>query len=374
MSPPPDVLILGGGVIGLTAAYCLAGEGASVAVVDRAALGQEASWAGAGIIPPGNPEKAASPYERLRAISSRLFPGLSHDLREATGIDNGFAVSGGVAWLDDDAATAVQAWQDEGIRFEVQSGATLAGVEPTLAPGLDSGYFLPDMAQVRNPRHLKALLAWCRDRVTLMADRPIEGFARQGQRIGAAVTRGGSLAAGQFLIAAGAWSDRLLEPLGVRLGIGPVRGQIALLDAGSASPRRILLRGKRYLVPRGDGKVLVGSTEEDAGFDKHTTAEAITDLLAFARALVPGLTSARVERCWAGLRPGSPDGMPFLGRVPGFDNLWVAAGHFRSGIQLSPGTGLLMKELILGQAPTVPTEAFRLDRPPAPPFQAAFRS
>jgi glycine oxidase len=127
------------------------------------------------------------------------------------------------------------------------------------------------------------------------------------------------------------------------------------------------MRGARYLVPRPDGRVLVGSTEENVGFDKRTTAAAIGELLGFAFTLVPELAAAHVERTWAGLRPGSPDGLPFLGRVPGFDNLFVAAGHYRAGIQLSPGTGLVLKELLLGQKLTVPLEPFRLER-------AAFRS
>jgi glycine oxidase len=120
--------------------------------------------------------------------------------------------------------------------------------------------------------------------------------------------------------------------------------------------------GKRYLVPRPDGRVLVGSTEEDVGFDKRTTAGAIRDLLDFAIAVVPALAAAPLERSWAGLRPGSPDGLPFLGPVPGVENLYVAAGHFRAGIQLSPGTALVMRDLILGRTPAVPVESFRLDR------------
>ena len=119
---------------------------------------------------------------------------------------------------------------------------------------------------------------------------------------------------------------------------------------------------------------LAGSTEEDAGFDKRTTAGAVGQLLAFAVALVPGLAQAPLERCWAGLRPGSPDGLPFLGAVPGCASLYVAAGHFRAGIQLSPATGLVMTELLVGRPTTIPLDTFRLDRPPAPPAQTAFRS
>jgi glycine oxidase len=126
--------------------------------------------------------------------------------------------------------------------------------------------------------------------------------------------------------------------------------------------RHIVTFGARYLVPRPDGCVLAGSTEENAGFDKRTTAAAVAGLLALAARLVPGLADAPVERCWAGLRPGSPDGMPFLGPVPGLDNLFVAAGHFRSGIQLAPATGVVMTDLLLERPPSLPIDAFRPDR------------
>jgi glycine oxidase len=137
---------------------------------------------------------------------------------------------------------------------------------------------------------------------------------------------------------------------------------------------RVVCFEKRYLVPRQDGRILVGSTEEpEAGFEKRTTESGVAGLIEFAAAVVPALAGAQVEKTWAGLRPGSPDGMPFLGRIPGWDNGFVAAGHHRAGIQLSPATGRLMTDLILGRAPALPVEAFRPDRPPGRPVPAAFR-
>src|SRR5262249_45579767 len=155
-------------------------------------------------------------------------------------------------------------------------------------------------------------------------------------------TRSGTTHAGRFLLCAGAWSDELLAPLGWRPGIRPVRGQIALLNTGRDGPLPLLLAGKRYLVPRGDGLVLVGSTEEDAGFDVRPTAGGVAGLLALATALVPSLAGAALERSWAGLRPGSPDGLPYMGRVPGVENVFVGAGHFRAGLQLSPASGRVL--------------------------------
>jgi glycine oxidase len=374
MTEQSDVLIIGGGVIGLTAAYYLTREQVRVTVVDKGDFGQEASWAGAGIVPPGNPGRARAPFDVLRAQSSALFPGLSAELRERTGIDNGYLRCGGVEFADEVEGVTSE-WRTEGIAFQTLAEAEVLRLEPALARGLGSAYHLPDMAQVRNPRHLKALLAGCAALgARLRPGRLVYSLVRQGNRITGALTGEGRISADRFIIATGAWSDTLLQPLGWQPGIRPVRGQIALLHAETPLFHRIVVRGKRYLVPRPDGRVLAGSTEEDAGFDKRTTAAAVRDLLAFAVAVVPGLAAVPLERSWAGLRPGTLDELPYLGPVPGVENLFVAAGHFRAGIQLSPGTALVLKELLLGQELTVPVEPYRLDRQPVAPPPPTFRS
>jgi glycine oxidase len=363
MAEHRDVLIVGGGVIGLTVAYFLAREGVRVEVVDKGDFGQEASWAGAGILPPGNAAEARTLFDKLRAHSVALFPALSADLLERTGIDNGYLCCGGLEFVSESDAASDQEWRGDGIAFELLRAPALAQLEPALAPALESAYHIPELAQLRNPRHLKALVAGCSALgVGLRPGCPVHGVELRGQRVTAVRTGIGPLTAGRYLFAAGAWSEALLDAIGWHPGIHPVRGQIALLNPGVPLFRRVLMWGARYLVPRPDGRVLIGSTEEDAGFDKRTTAAAISDLLTLASTLVPALADAHLERCWAGLRPGSPDGLPFLGAVPGFDNLFIAAGHFRAGIQLSAATGLCMTELLLGRPTTVPLGPFRLDR------------
>ncbi len=375
MTDAADVLILGGGVIGLTTAWFAAEAGARVALVDQRDLGQQASWAGAGILAPADRAHARTPYERLHAHSVALYPDLSQKLREQTGIDNGYRVCGGLELFLDSGETSSDEWRGEGVDCREYKKDELHRVCPYLAPSVERAVFLPGMAQVRNPRHLQALKAACAALgVRLLPHCTVDRLIRTGNRIEAVETPQGRLTAARYLIAAGAWSEALLQPLGFRPGIKPIRGQIALLNFGASAAWPLLLRGKRYLVPRGDGRVLVGSTEEDAGFAPVTTASAIADLLTFATSLVPELARAEVERCWAGLRPGSPDGKPFLGVVPGVDNLFVAAGHFRAGLQLSPATASVMKELLLDEKPTIALDDFRLDRPTAPPAQTAFRS
>jgi glycine oxidase len=377
MRTHPDVLVIGGGVIGLTTAYFLAREGVSVQLLDRSAPGTEASWAGAGIIPPGNPDRAATPYDRLRAESSRAYPALSAELHERTGIDNGYRVCGGIEVFDNPAPAIVEVWRREGIRHTPLSPADARRLEPDAVIPSAECYHLPDMAQVRNPWHLRALVSACEQLdVRIESNVPVVRFETADGRLTAAVSEAGTaFPADRYLIASGAWSDRLLRQLGLQTGVHPVRGQMVLFNSSRPLLRHVVCVEKRYLVPREDGRILVGSTEEpEAGFEKRTTEAGIAALAKFAVRLVPGLAGLPPETTWAGLRPGSPDGMPYLGQIPDTHNAFVAAGHYRAGIQLSPATARVMTDLIVGRPTNIPVEAFRPDRPPGPPVRTAFRS
>jgi glycine oxidase len=182
--------------------------------------------------------------------------------------------------------------------------------------------------------------------------------------------------ADRILIAAGAWSSALLSSQhDIAVGVHPVRGQIVLLKTRARPFTRVLMFGKQYLVPRLDGRILIGSTEEpEALFDKANTAAGVADLLAFATKLVPSLVAAEVERCWSGLRPGTSDGLPFIGRMPGWDNVFVATGHFRAGVQLSVGTAQAITELFTGRPTCVPLDSFAVCRVPGELGKMAFRS
>lgn len=362
MANTPDVVILGGGVIGLTTAYFLARDGVRVQVLDQGDLGQEASWAGAGILPPASLACAKTPYDQLRARSVAIHPELSEELKARTGIDNGYLRCGGLEFVGH-AEGAEDEWRSEGIDVRPLTAGEICAQEPAVAAEAGPALFLPEMAQLRNPWHLRALIAGCRLlNVELRPHHAMRGFHRQGERILAIQTSSGALHGGTFVVSAGAWTDQLLTDVGCRLGIHPVRGQIVLLNPARMVIKHILLRGPRYLVPRGDGRILIGSTEENVGFDKSNTQTGVRGLLDLARALVPALAQACIETTWAGLRPASKDGLPIIGRVPGCENLLVAAGHFRSGIQLSPGTALMLKELILGEPATIPADAFCVGR------------
>ena len=365
-----DCLIVGGGVIGLSLAYELAGHGLRVRLIDCGQPGREASWAGAGILPPAaassrRPARAAHVVEQSPAPSmvervgrvdghrQRVSPLRARFIWHATNPKPGnsitsrprpkHATSPSIAVSDDE----------------------LARLEPGLRPsgGAAVAYSVPDECQIRNPRHLKALVAACLSRgVEITPGVAAEEFVVRHDRVRAVQTNVGQLSADRVCLTTGCWTGALVRRLGIAAGIKPVRGQMVLLSLARPNVSRIINEGSRYLVPRGDGRLLVGSTEEDAGFDRGTTAGGIAGLLEFAFSLVPDLRQAPIERTWAGLRPATRDGLPYLGQVNALENVFVAAGHFRGGLQLSTGTAEVMSQLIRGQQPQIDLDLFRLNR------------
>lgn len=368
-----DLIVIGGGAIGLSLAYDLAGHGRCVRVLERGRLGAESSWAGAGICPPGNRQATSDSYEQLVGLGHELHPVWAEQLREETGIDNGYRMCGGLyiareAGMTDMLGYMIEHWISRGISVEKIDQKEVPRLEPQLQPSLNSdndfaAALLPEEGQVRNPRHIKALATACLRRgVRIEEGMPVESLQCEGETIVSARTVDGTREAKTFCIAGGAWSPSLFANLGLQLPIRPVRGQIALLSCGAPPISRVVNEATRYLVPRPDGRVLVGATEEEVGFDKRTTADAIHGLIELARSLVPALGNAEVERCWAGLRPATEDGRPYMGSIPGYENAFAATGHFRSGLQLSPAVGVVMSQLIRGESPEVDLSPFRLDR------------
>lgn len=355
-----DCLVIGGGVIGLTTAWRLAQCGYSVHVVDQAIPGREASWAGAGILPPGYPGGVSDPLTSFAGRSSRMWPKLSAELHELTGIDNEFHRCGGIE-LADGTLAELEAdqdrWQAAGARVEWLEPKHVRELEPAFS-GIESACYLPDLCQVRNPRHLQALLKACElagVKTTSMC--PIIDWRHSGGQIEAAITEQAEISARHYIVTAGAWSAQLLLSAGIERDVIPVRGQIALLGSSPVRLTHVFERGKRYLVPRKDGRILIGSTEELTGFQKGNTEAAIDDLRRFAAMICPDLARVPLETCWSGLRPRAVRGRPFIGRVPGLENLFLATGHFRAGLHLSPITADVICRLVQGQT-GADTDAF----------------
>lgn len=226
---------------------------------------------------------------------------------------------------------------------------------PMLGGGFGRALFMPDLANVRNPRLIQALRAslLASEGVSLLSGTLVERIIVERGRVQGVATNRGVFMADHVVIAAGAWSGQLLVALGLDLPVEPVKGQMILYKcAEDFLPAMVLAKG-RYAIPRKDGHILVGSTLEHVGFDKTPTAEALASLKASAEELLPALAEAEVVGHWAGLRPGSPDGVPFIGEVPQYPGLWLNCGHYRNGLVLAPASCELLKNLMLGEAPIV---------------------
>ncbi|QDT39332.1 glycine oxidase ThiO [Stratiformator vulcanicus] len=362
MAERTDVTIVGGGVIGLTTALELADAGRTVCVIERGDFGQEASWAGAGMLRPANLEQAKTVEQRLRGYSFQMWPGHTARLKERTGIDPCFERCGSLVFGEfEHEAEELAA---EGIEATVIDSERIRELVPGADGSISRALEVPAHAQLRNPRLLQSLLAACEGAGVMLKPRTIvTGGKREGDRIVELTTEAGSIASATYVIAAGAWSASLPDPLRVPLPIKPMRGQIALLKTEERSFRPCLHEGDAYLVPRADGRVLIGSTVEDAGFHKINTAKSVAWLLDSAKSLIPSLANAEVERTWAGLRPGSPDGLPFLGKAPEHNNLVLACGHFRWGLEWSPVTAKIIIAIIEGGEPPIDMTGLEVDRP-----------
>lgn len=376
-----DTILIGGGVVGLSLAWELALRGVRVTLLDKSAVGRAASWAGAGLIPP--PHRAPNltdPTCLLRARSAELYPEWSARLLDATGIDNGFRVSGGIDVALEPAeepalASMTGRWRKQGIQYEVVDDLRAAELEPALTRRFARCYFLPERAQIRNPWHLRALEAACRALgVDIRPDCPVQEFLTSGDRVTGVSTPSGPIYAGQVVVTAGAWSERLFESLEISVPTRPIKGQMLLLDPGRVVLRRIVEHGKCYLVPRDEGLVLAGATEEWAGFDETLTGDAREMLWNEAVSLVPALADSKIVGHWCGFRPGSKDSRPYLGPVPGHEGLFVATGHQRAGLSLSPGTAESMADLLTGKPPRVALDGYGIDRPLAPRRDESVRS
>ncbi|MBX9764535.1 MAG: glycine oxidase ThiO [Pseudomonadaceae bacterium] len=350
-----DVVLVGGGVIGLLSAYALALSGLRLCIVDRLCAGSESSWAGGGIVSPLYPWCYSPAVTALSHWSQDFYPKLGEQLLAQTQVDPEVYATG-LYWLDlDDDAQALAWARREGRPLREVAMAEVQRAVPALAPGFGRALHMADVANVRNPRLIKALRAALLQmpNVALHEHCAVTGFIREGERIAGVQTRQGDMRADQVVLAAGAWSGELMKTLGLELPVEPVKGQMILYKCAADFLPSIVLAKGRYAIPRRDGHVLVGSTLEHAGFDKTPTEDALESLKASAVELLPALANAEVVGHWAGLRPGSPEGIPFIGPVPGHEGLWLNCGHYRNGLVLAPASCQLLADLMLGREPIV---------------------
>lgn len=354
-----DVIVIGGGIIGLLSARELAIAGLRVTVIERQQIGGESSWAGGGILSPLQPWHAPTAITALCAWSQQTYPALTGELRERTGIDPEWTRSSLLACECPDLEQARHWCQIHGINHMLLEPSELAAREPGITATASPALYLPDIAQVRNPRLIAAVRADVSARgVTLLENSPVTGMARENGAIQSLMTPDASFSADRYVIAAGAWSGLIGQSW--QLAVAPVKGQMLVFRAKPGLIRSIILRNTQYLIPRLDGHILVGSTVEHAEYDKSLTAAARDMLTDFAYSTLPALRDYPLEKQWAGLRPGSPEGIPRIARHPEIANLYFNCGHYRNGFVMAPASARLLADLILDRPPIVPPEPYRI--------------
>lgn len=362
-----DVIIVGGGVIGCSIAWRLAQTGLKVTVLERRRVGCEASRAAAGMLSPQGESQTPGPFFDLCLRSRSIYRDFAKELNDASGIDVEYKDEGTLFVVlkgeDDAEHTRWAKWQLEaGLPLEHVSADELRKIEPAVTESATRAIFLPEEHQVENRRLMDALeIAVKRAGVELIEGTEVTALSTDHGRITGVVCGSQRHESGTVVVAAGAWSSRLLEPTGLYVKVIPVRGQMIAVKGGTWPIDRVLHSSDVYIVPRGDGRILIGATVENVGFQKAVTVDAIEHLLSAAVRLVPSMSDLEIIETWSGLRPDTVDHLPIMG-PSGLGNLLLATGHFRNGILLAPITAELMSKVILNGCVPNELEPFAVDR------------
>lgn len=352
MSQYFDVGIIGGGVVGCSTAFQLAKKGAKVMVVEKRVIGGQASGVAAGILAAQEEASAPDAFFDMCRASQNLFPSLVDEVRQLSGIDPDYEACG--VWrvaASEEEKTALlekKKWQEErALRVEWQEPGRLAELHPGLGECVGALY-CPTDGHINSVRWVQSLAESARRKGVRFLDHvPGLEFVQDGRRIVGIRTRDEMIAADHWVLAAGAWTSFLLEPLKISLPLEPVKGQLMILAGVPRAFRGPVYAAPGYLVPWSDGRLIIGATVERVGFNVRPTLEAQRFLADLAARWCPGLSSLPVVEFQAGLRPGTADGKPVMGRLWEYDNLFISTGHFRNGILLSPFTGRYMADGIL---------------------------
>lgn len=368
MASTVDVAVVGGGVIGCSVAYHAARRGASVALFEAERIASGASGAAAGMLAAQAEVHEPGPLLDLLLESRGMHRALGEELYEKTGLDPEHAWAGTMLVATDEEARerlhSSYLWQRErGLCARWLGGAEARELEPALSSHALAALHLPEDGQVNSPRLVRALaIAAEREGARVEEFARVDGLLVRGSRIVGVRTAKGETAAGNVVLAGGVWSAALVADIGVSIPVIPVKGEIL-----SVLPRKTLIRAnvwesQCYMVPKRDGRVVIGATEEPGSYDPQPTLGGVATLSSAAVELVPEVSGARFAGAWGGLRPGTPDGRPILGPVEGRDGLLLAVGHYRNGVLLAPITGETIAALALEDSTSADVSPFHLRR------------
>lgn len=349
-----DVLIIGGGVIGLSIARALFQKGLrKITILERGRLGQEASQAAAGMLAPHAETDSFDDFFYFCDASNKLYPQLAGELFDETGVDIELDRAGTLylGFTEEDAGEIRRRfeWQQRaGLEIQHLTARETRLAEPFVSPDVLESLFFPNDWQVENRQLLHALQKFAElNEIEFRENAPVENLLIEGGRITGAETGGGAkFFAGQTILATGAWTSLIKAGDLVMPEIKPMRGQMIAFHTAKRLFQKVIYSPRGYLVPRADGRVLIGATVEDAGFDKAVTEAGINFLRETTFEIAPSLVNLEIAEKWAGLRPLAPDALPVLGEFAEAQNLLIATAHYRNGILLAPLTARILAEKI----------------------------
>ena len=352
-----EVLIIGGGIIGLTIALRLRRSNVPVIVLEKGEPGRGASFAAAGLIAPKF-ESETEPFARLAIASRDRYRDYCEELRQLTGVNPEYRDEGTIMPLLDDEeetyANGIIESAGDSVPLKTLSRKNILDLEPDLSPEVRRGIFIPGDHQVNNRKLLQALIAAVQKLGgDIRPNTPARAIRVEAGRVSRVESDKDTYTPRHVVLAAGCWSHQVeIDDPSLSPPTRPVKGQmVAVQMTPPVTLTRNIHSPRCYIVPRVDGRADIGATVEEVGFDTEVSSEAVDKLLAAARSVVPGLRQSPVIETWAGLRPGSPDSHPIVGKTP-VEGLIMATGNYRSGLLMAPITGELVTELILtGQTP-----------------------
>jgi glycine oxidase len=360
-----DTVIVGAGAIGMLTAQLLSQQGQSVCLLDKGNVGSESSWAGGGILSPLYPWRYSDAVNDLANWSQIHYPDFLDKLTADTGIDSECLPSGLLIRNIEAQKPEIENWiKQYNKNAQFVSALELQLIEPIASDVEGEALWLPNVGQVRNPRFVKALHQLMKLlNITIKTNCEVLGIKITNNQFSGINTTAGYIQAGNLVIAGGAWSGQLLKKLikkdTVTVDINPVRGQMMILKTPPNTLKRIILDNGHYLIPRKDGRVLIGSTLEFVGFNKNTTKQAHDILLDAAVSIVPALARYPVEYHWAGLRPGTAEGIPYICQHPVISGMYINSGHYRNGIVLGLASAQLLTNIMLNTTPILETTPFQ---------------
>ncbi len=353
------VVIVGGGIVGCMTAMELVERGYRVTIVERNQIASqtsgESSWAGGGIIFPLLPWMYSEPVNMLTGYGATAYADICKKLEKDTGLPTGFINSGFLILPPYDEETAIN-W----CKNHQQSVELVTEVDPLLTQPTRPALYLPQVCQARPPFFMKALRQWLvQKEVTLLEHTELLPLDECQPLTAWQTTDGRVIKADKFIVTSGAWSFLLLRNVAKKLNIKPMRGQI-LLYQPKENLKQIVYQDGFYMIPRGDGYLLAGSTLEDVGFDTSTTETVRDELARKAESIMPSLKGMPIIKHWSGLRPGTPENMPTISAHPDIQNLYLNTGHFRYGLTMAPASARLVADLISDKAPFIDPSHFSL--------------